>query len=284
MPSEEVEEAKASKEVKKRGRRAKAKTEGEVQQVVEEKVSPETKMEEVKIEEAQVPRKTKMGDFLLVDYTIKVKETGEIVDTTLEEVGKNYFEAGKVYEPRLVIPGKGLLLKAIEDELVDLEVGQEKVFEIPPEKAFGPRDPNKVKVIPIRRLKDVEGPITVGSRITVDGKEGVVRSIGSGRIQVDFNPYLAGKHLECSVKIVKIIEDKNEKIKSLIHTRIPDVDTEKFEIFQDGGEVRIVVPREAFLLPALQVSKRVLAKDIIDHIDGVEKITFLETYSRDMFQ
>lgn len=123
----------------------------------------------------------------------------------------------------------------------------------------------------------------VGSRITIDGKEGVVRSIGSGRVQVDFNPYLAGKSLECWVRIVNIIEDKIEKIRSLIHTNIPDVDINKFEIIQDGEEVRITIPREAFLFPDLQISKRILAKDIIDHIEGVEKIVFLENYDRQMF-
>jgi len=277
MSDDVIEEEKSSRS-RRRGRRSKAGV------GVEEAEAIEIKEGEEKIEEVKPPTKIKIGDFVLIDYTIKVKETGEIVDTTIEEVGKNYFEAGKIYEPKLVIPGKGLLLKAIEDELIDLEPNQEKVFEIPPEKAFGPRDPGKVKIIPIRRLKDVEGPITVGSRITIDGKEGVVRSIGSGRVQVDFNPYLAGKHLECWVRVVKIIEDKLEKIKSLIHTRIPDVDVNKFEILQDGGEVRITIPKEAFLLPALQLSKRVLAKDIIDHIEGVEKIVYLENYDRQMFQ
>lgn len=285
--SDEVEEGEKSSKVSKRSRRSKTKTnleEVEQERVEESKLTEVQQVEEAKKEEVKPPMKIKIGDFVLVDYTIRVKETGEIVDTTIEEIGKNYFEAGRVYEPRLVIPGKGLLLKAIEDELVDLELNQEKVFEIPPEKAFGPRDPNKVKVIPIRRLKDVEGPITIGSRITIDGREGVVRSIGSGRIQVDFNPYLAGKHLECWVKVVKIIEDKIEKIKSLIHTRIPDVHVDKFEILQDGVEVRITIPREAYLLPALQVSKRVLAKDIIDHVEGIEKIVYLENYDKQMFQ
>jgi len=121
----------------------------------------EIKEGEEKIEEVKPLTKIKIGDFVLIDYTIKVKETGEIVDTTIEEVGKNYFEAGKIYEPKLVIPGKGLLLKAIEDELIDLEPNQEKVFEVPPEKAFGPRDPGKVKIIPIRRLKDGGSPILI---------------------------------------------------------------------------------------------------------------------------
>lgn len=280
--SDEVIEGVKSSTVGKKGRRSKSKT--KLEEVEEKQVEESKPVETQQVEEVKPPIKVKIGDFILVDYTIKVKETGEIVDTTIEEVGKNYFETGRVYEHKLVIPGKGLLLKAIEDELIDLEPGQEKVFEIPPEKAFGPRDPNKVKVIPIRRLKDVEGPIGVGSKITIDGKEGVVRSIGSGRIQVDFNPYLAGKHLECWVKIVKIIEERIEKIRSLIHTRIPDVDVNKFEILQNGAEVIITIPKEAYLLPALQVSKRILAKDIIDHIEGVEKVVYLENYERQMFQ
>ncbi len=284
--SDDVTEEEKSSRSSRRGRRSRAKTEVEEteSQSIEEAQPTEIKAEEEKIEEVKPPTKIKIGDFVLIDYTIKVKETGEVVDTTIEEVGKNYFEAGRIYEPKLVIPGKGLLLKAIEDELIDLELNQEKTFEISPEKAFGARDPNKVKVIPIRRLKDVEGPITVGSRITIDGKEGVVRSIGSGRVQVDFNPYLAGKSLECWIRIVNIIEDKIEKIKSLIHTRIPDVDINKFEIIQDREELRITIPREAFLFPGLQVSKRILAKDIIDHIEGIEKIVFLENYDRQMFQ
>lgn len=232
---------------------------------------------------ARPSQKVREGDFVLVDYIIKVKETGELVDTTLEEEGKNFFEAGKVYEPRLVIPGRGFLLKAIEDELVGMEAHQEKVFDIPPEKAFGPRDPSKVKVIPLRRLRDVEGPIAPGTRITVDGREGIIRSVESGRVQVDFNPYLAGKHLECRVKVVKIIEDDLEKIKALIHARIPDVDVEKFVVEQGDREIRIVIPREAFLLPALQMSKRVLARDLIDYL-SIERVVFLEPYDRQVFQ
>ncbi|MCF8885321.1 MAG: FKBP-type peptidyl-prolyl cis-trans isomerase [Nitrososphaerota archaeon] len=270
-----------------RAKRKKAETVEEMKTTEEKVESREASGEVVKeavLEEVKTPVKVEAGSFVLVDYIIKIKETGEIVDTTIEEVGKGVFEAGKTYEPKLVIPGKGFLLKAIEEELIGMETGQEKLFEIPPEKAFGQRDPGKVKIIPLRRLKDVEGPITVGSRIVVDGREGIVRSIESGRVQVDFNPYLAGKTLECSVKIVKIIGDKLEKIKALIHTRIPDVDVEKFSLQFDGGEVKITVPREAYLLPAIQASKRVLARDIIENISDVERVVYLEMYDRTMFQ
>lgn len=259
------------------------KTETIIEEKVESLEAKET-TEETVLEEVKAPAKIEAGSFVLVDYTIKIKETGEIVDTTIEEVGRGVFEAGKIYEPRLVIPRRGFLLKAIEEELIGMEPSQEKLFEIPPEKAFGQRDPGKVKIIPLRRLKDVEGPITIGSRIVVDGREGIVRSVESGRVQVDFNPYLAGKTLECSVKIIKIIEDNLEKIKALIHTRIPDVDAEKFSLQFDGSEVRITVPREAYLLPAIQTSKRILARDIIENISGVERVVFLEMYDKTMIQ
>ncbi len=221
------------------------------------------------------------NSYVLVDYTIKVKDTGEVVDTTSEEEAKKagVFDASRVYEPRLVVPGKGMLLQAVEEALIGLEEGGSKVFEIPPERAFGPRDASKVKVYPIRKLKDVDTPLVVGARVVVDGKEGIIRTIGSGRVQVDFNPYLAGKTLECSITVRKIITDELERIKAVIHNRIPEVDIEKFEIGVEKPSVRIKVPEDAFLLPALQINKRVIAREVKEAVEGVEKVVFVEEYA-----
>ena len=56
------------------------------------------------------------------------------------------------------------------------------------------------------------------------------------------------------------------------------MDVEKFKIRMRRPEVRITIPDEAFLLPAIQVAKRALARDLMDHIEGVEKVTYVETY------
>lgn len=227
----------------------------------------------------------KEGDLVLIDYVIRVKETGELVETTMREVAeKESFETSGRFEPKLAIPGRGYMLKAFEEQLIGMAAGEEKHFEIPPEKAFGPRDPSKIKIIPLRRLRDVEGPLTIGSRVVIDGKEGIVRSVGSGRVQVDFNPYLAGKTLDCYVKIVKILYDNHEKIKTLIHNRIPDVDVEKFGITVAESSVMIEVPEEAMLLPGIQVTKRALARELMEHINGVEKVTFIETIKKGQVQ
>jgi peptidylprolyl isomerase len=232
---------------------------------------------------SEVPKSAlPLGSFLLVDYTIKIKETGELVDTTSEEDAREagIYDASRLYEPRLAILGKGMLLKAIEDELLTMSVGESKTFEISPEKAFGQRDPTKVKVYPIRKFKDIETPLVVGARINIDGKEGIIRSIGSGRVQVDFNPYLAGKTLICNVTVRKLITDDKEKVQQIIHNRLPDVDIQKFAIELAPPEVTITIPEEAYLLPNLQIVKRLIAKEIQENIQGIERVKIIELYTQ----
>lgn len=223
----------------------------------------------------------KDNSYVLVDYTIRVKETGELVDTTLESEAEKagMKDASKVYEPRLVIVGKGLLLKAVEDELVGMKPSEKKSFEIAPEKAFGLRDPANVRTIPIRKFKDADTHLHVGAVVNIEGRQGVIRAIGSGRVQVDFNHYLAGKTLVCDVEVKSILTDDLEKVKNLIHMRIPDVSLEKFEISLTPPEARIKIPEEAFLIPGLQLAKRALAKEIREAVKAVEKVVFVEEYS-----
>ncbi len=88
----------------------------------------------------------KNGDFLRLEYTGKVQETGEVFDTTDEKVAE---EEGiksdkKIYGPISIIVGAGHVLKGIEDALIGMGEGDEKSIEIPPEEAFGERDPKKM--------------------------------------------------------------------------------------------------------------------------------------------
>ena len=50
----------------------------------------------------------KEGDFLLVNYTLKVKESGETVDTTLDTVAKEarIHKEDNVYQPKFVVIGE----------------------------------------------------------------------------------------------------------------------------------------------------------------------------------
>ena len=77
------------------------------------------------------------GDFIIVDYTAKIKETGEIFDTTSEETAKkeHLYKEGEIYEPRLIVVGEGWVLKALDENLTTMEISKLSPVEIPPDKA-----------------------------------------------------------------------------------------------------------------------------------------------------
>ena len=222
------------------------------------------------------------GDFILVDYVGKIKETNEVFDTTIEEVAKKegLYKEGGIYEPKLVVVGEGWVLKALDESLLNLEVGKTEKIEVPPEKAFGHRDPEKVKLIPLRRLTSRGITPKLGERIEIDGKLAIVRTIGSGRVQLDFNHPLAGKTLVYEVTVKKKLEEKKEKIAALIHRRIPVVEIDKFNLKVTKVGVTIEVPEEAFYVEGIQLAKRGIAMDIQKFFPEVTSVKFVEVFKK----
>lgn len=223
------------------------------------------------------------GDFILIDYVGKVKETGEVFDTTIEEIAKKerLYKEGEIYEPKLVVLGEGWVLKALEDEILKLDVGTKSTIEIPPEKAFGPRDPEKVRLVPLRRLVAKGITPQIGMRIEYEGKMATVRTVGAGRVQLDFNPPLAGKTLVYEVTVQKKLETKTEKINALIHRRIPIVDIEKFKLKITKTNITIEMPEDAFYIEGIQLAKRGIAMDIQKFFPEVTAVKFVEIFKRE---
>jgi len=222
------------------------------------------------------------GDFVLMDYIAKVKETGEVFDTTIEDVAKKerLYKEGEIYEPKLVAVGEGWVLKALDESLLNLEPNKTTPVEIPPDKAFGSRDPEKVRLVPLRRLVAKGITPQLGMRVEVDGKLAVVRTMGAGRVQLDFNPPLAGKTLVYEVTVQKKLETKQEKLNALIHRRIPAVDVAKFSLKMRKTVIEIDVPEEAFYIEGLQLAKRGIATDIQKFFPETATIKFVETFTK----
>ena len=225
----------------------------------------------------------KKGDFILINYTAKVKETGDAFDTTDEETAKQtkLHKEGEIYEPRLMVIGEGWIIKPVDEELPQLKPKKTTTIEIPPEQAFGPRDPQKVRMIPLRRLTNKGITPTLGQRIEYDGKLATVRTMGSGRVQLDFNPPLAGKTLIYEVTLKKKIDTKNEKISALIHRRIPNIDIKKFKLKLTKKTTIITIPEEAFYLEGLQLAKRGTAMDIQKFFPDITTVKFTETFKKE---
>ncbi len=104
--------------------------------------------------------------------------------------------------------------------------------------------------------------------------------MGSGRVQLDFNPPLAGKTLIYDVTVQKKLETKVEKITALIHRRIPAVEVKKFNLKISKKGVVINVPEEAFYVEGLQLAKRGIAADIQKFFPETITIKFVETFKR----
>jgi peptidylprolyl isomerase len=222
------------------------------------------------------------NDFILIDYVAKVKETGEVFDTTIEDVAKKekLLKEGEIYEPKLVTVGEGWVLKALDESLANLELNKATTIEIPPEKAFGNRDPEKVRLMPLRRLTAKGITPQLGMRVEIDGKLAVIRTIGAGRVQLDFNPPLAGKTIIYDVTVQKKIEANEEKINAVIHRRIPVVDITKFTSKIGKTSIEINVPEEAFYVEGLQLAKRGIATDIQKFFPELATIKFVEAFKK----
>jgi peptidylprolyl isomerase len=222
----------------------------------------------------------KNGDFVLVDYTLKVKETGETVGTTDEKVAKEnkLYRGEEHYEPYFVIVGEGWVPKGLDEVLPTLEVGKASNIELPPEKAYGARDPKRVRLVPLRKFSSDGITPVPGLQVNIDGKTAQIRSVGAGRVQVDYNHPFAGRTLIYDVTVQKIVETDEDRVRNLIHKRIPTIDLQKFNVKIEDGKLEIEVPEEAFFLEGLQVAKRTLSADVQKYLSKIKKVTFLENF------
>jgi peptidylprolyl isomerase len=220
------------------------------------------------------------GDFILINYTGKVKETNEVFDTTYEEVSKkeHLHKEGDMYELKLVVVGEGWVLKALDDALLDMEPDKESTVEISSDKAFGQRDPEKIKRVPLRQLLAKEINPIIGARIEYQGKMAMIRAVGAGRVLLDFNPPLAGRTLIYDVIVKKKLESSEEKILSIIHRRVPVVEEAHFKVAIKDDNLSIDMPEDTFYVEGIQIAKRGVAMDIQKYLPNIMQTQFIETF------
>jgi peptidylprolyl isomerase len=221
------------------------------------------------------------GSLILLDYTAVVKETREAIDTTREEDAKKYniYNNERTYEPVLVAVSEGWVLKGLDEALLNANINEDVTIDIPPEKAFGNRDPNKIRLIPLRKLGDKANEAKVGDIIEIDNRVGIIRSISSGRVQVDLNHRLAGRTITYRFKVIKVLEDDRERIVALIRRRLP-IKGDRVNIMVQDGTLEFIVPDEYYMQEGLQVVKRGIAYDILKYVKSVNRIRFVEVYER----
>lgn len=220
------------------------------------------------------------GDFILIEYTAKVKETNEVFDTTNEETAKKEHlqKEGEIYEPKLIVVGEGWMLKTLDESFTTMKLRKVATVEISPDKAFGARDPEKIKRVSLKHLTAKGINPAIGMRIEYGGKKASIRSIGAGRVLLDFNPPLAGKTLVYDVTVQKKLKTQKAKIGALIHRRIPIAEAEKYKLAIEKNALTVEMPEEAFYLEGVQVAKRGIFVDVQKFFPDVTAVKFVETF------
>ena len=71
------------------------------------------------------------GSLILLDYTAKIKDSGEVFETTNEEEAKkhSFHDHNVKYQPKLVSIGEGWLVKGFDEALQNTSVGDKKTIE-----------------------------------------------------------------------------------------------------------------------------------------------------------
>lgn len=153
------------------------------------------------------------NDFLEVEFIGRIKD-GEVFDSNVAEE-LNKLNPNQQAKPFIFPLGQDMFLKGIENFLIGKEVGSYEL-ELSPKDAFGFRDPSMVQMIPMKIFIEHKINPIPGTILNFDNKLGKVLTVSGGRVMIDFNGPLAGKDVIYSVKVLRKVENIDEKVKSLV--------------------------------------------------------------------
>ena len=260
----------------------------------EKKIQEEIKKLEEKKAKLQ-GKKVEEGDFILVKITARTQR-GKIFRVSSEEDAKKagIYDENRAkqgyYAPDFVIVGKpGFLNEGLTETIKEMNFFEKKSVRIPPTKAFGKRDPQKIERIGIakfRRLNEGKNP-EIGKEFVKQSQgqtqRGTITNVVQGRVIIDYNHPLAGQSVDYNLEIIDKIEDFNEKIEYfMINKGIPKENVSDFQVsyIPKSKTIEITIPK-MFLFQNLTYVKFGLAMDLQSHMgEEIDDVKFIEVYEK----
>ena len=134
-------------------------------------------------------------------YTL-TNESGETVETSLDG------------EPSAYLHGAGNILPGVEQALTGKAAGDTVKVTLPPEQAYGPRQPDRVQRVPVKHLI-FKGKLRPGLTVQVNTADGrrpaTVVKAGRFSADIDTNHPLAGQTLTFNIEVVELREASAEE-------------------------------------------------------------------------
>lgn len=221
----------------------------------------------------------KDGDFVKIEYSAWRMADDSLVYTTDEKKAQEagIFDKETRYGPQLIVIGKGMIIKSLEDAIRGMGLNETKKLELEPKDAFGERSQELVRVMSIADFRKKEIEPYPGLRIDIDGVSATVKSVNSGRVLVDANHPLAGERVRYEIKIVSQVSSKEDKVKDFaeMYRLIPT----KVEI--DGSTATLVFGNEIKKDANFLVNKSQVVSSILAYMEDVDKVIAKEEYERE---
>jgi FKBP-type peptidyl-prolyl cis-trans isomerase 2 len=216
--------------------------------------------------------------FLKISFTGRIKD-GPVFDTTDAETAKkeHMHEEKRVYKPLPVILGHHQIIAGLEDAVSAMNVGEEKEVEVSPEKAYGHRKPDLIRLIPLKAFRDQKINPVPGMRLDLDGRPAKIQTIAGGRVRVDFNSDLAGKTLSYKVKVEGEAKKIEEKVEYLVERSFNTADD--FAVKISGTNIEVILPETAFRDRNILVRKASLVSEIFGYT-SLESVTYVENWTK----
>lgn len=148
------------------------------------------------------------GDFIELTYTGYAN--GEIFDSNQPEDLKKLDPKAEPQKTRLII-GQGMVVKGLDHELEDKEIGHQYTVTIAAKDAFGPRHASLIRPLPLKLFTEKKVHPRPGMSFVLDSSLVTIRAVSGARVIVDFNSPLAGKDLSYVFTIKEKIEDVAQK-------------------------------------------------------------------------
>ena len=140
------------------------------------------------------------SSFLTLHYRLSSMDGAEIISTFHEN-------------PATLQMGSGQLAPFLERCLIGLVEGSKQTFELTPDQAFGPRNPELLQRVSLETLQqnsDADEEYSVGDLVDFNAPgggrfAGVLREMGEQDALFDFNHPLAGQHVKFEVSIIGVL-------------------------------------------------------------------------------
>ncbi len=218
------------------------------------------------------------GDIIQLEYEGWIAGSDELFDTSKEDLAREHevYDEERTYGPMYTVVGAGRLIKGLEDHLLEAEVDKDYELEIPPEDAYGDRDPKNVETHSMRELARLKIEPEYGKTVTIRNKHGWISGLFAGRVRVDYNHKLAGKTLRYKYKVVGSPEGKEAIVRAIIAMDYGRED--EFEVDVEGEDtVNITLPDVCKYDPNWTLSKLRLVNDMRE-IASMVTVVMREVY------